>query len=58
MCRIISIFRNKRIPEKQDMEKYSRYKRKSIDGRRKIVLCFRQRVPLSGNLLSDFPRHR
>lgn len=58
MCRIISISRNKRIPEKPDMEKSSRHSRKSIDGRRKIVLCFRQRLPLSGNLLSDFPRYR
>ena len=58
MCRIISIFRNKRIPEKLDMEKSPGYGRKSIDGRRKIVLCFRQRIPLSGNNLSDFPRHR
>ena len=44
--------------EKPDMEKYSRYGRKSIDDRTKNVLCFRQRIPLSGNLLSDFPRHR
>lgn len=44
--------------EKPNMEKYSRYGGKSIDGRRRIVLCFRQRVPLSGNNPSDFPRYR